>query len=353
MRIHYWQFLIDEDGRPIPGATVMVHEAGFSVDDHLAVVYDDEIGGVPRDQATDPLETNLEGYFEFWVNPADYPDVNQKFRISWEKIGIASGHIDYIDIIPFIRPVNELDPFSEDKNRAVSNSLANLWNTHCTSTDHKVHGIEEVDETNPDTEKNKLLSNRLALDWEEHRALQFIDPWGEVPHPGPAPHGIEPYSTDDWDETPNRLVSNAFARNVAEHVQYDYSTGEISEDLPDTPHGLEPIDPGDIEDDPTPNKLVSNLLWRQVYNHIAVAARIVTFNIGTNSWTGSPGDYRADVAHGLRCENPVITVYNSSGEVIIPHRIAIVTANIVEIRMPQIIEMNVSIAAPRVSEEEE
>ena len=98
-RIHFWSYLLNEEGQPLQNADVTIFLAGTEVP---ADVYLQEAGGTFTDD--DPqLTTNSEGYFEFWIG-----DVNevagyatpQKFKLSWEKVGVATGIIDFIDILP-------------------------------------------------------------------------------------------------------------------------------------------------------------------------------------------------------------------------------------------------------------
>lgn len=98
-RIHFWTYMLNEEGQPLQGAEVTVLLAGTEVP---ADVYLQEAGGSSTDIAPQ-CTTNSEGYFEFWIG-----DVNeiagyatpQKFKLKWEKIGITSGQIDFIDILP-------------------------------------------------------------------------------------------------------------------------------------------------------------------------------------------------------------------------------------------------------------
>jgi len=98
-RIHFWSYLLNEEGQPLQNADVTIYLAGTVVP---ADIYLQEAGGTYTDTAPQ-LTTNSEGYFEFWIG-----DVNevagyatpQKFKLSWEKIGVATGLIDFIDILP-------------------------------------------------------------------------------------------------------------------------------------------------------------------------------------------------------------------------------------------------------------
>lgn len=98
-RVHFWSFLIDEEGVPIQGADINVYLAAST---SPAFVYSSETGTTATGTVPQTT-TSHEGYFEFWVG-----DVNesygystpQKFKITWEKTGVAEGYIDYIDILP-------------------------------------------------------------------------------------------------------------------------------------------------------------------------------------------------------------------------------------------------------------
>ena len=98
-RIHFWSYMLNEEGQPLQGADVTIMLAGTIVP---ADIYLQEAGGASTDVAPQ-LVTNSEGYFEFWIG-----DVNeiagyatpQKFKLVWEKSGVSSGQIDFIDILP-------------------------------------------------------------------------------------------------------------------------------------------------------------------------------------------------------------------------------------------------------------
>lgn len=98
-RIHFWSYMLNEEGQPLQDADVTIMLAGTEVP---ADVYLQEAGGSSTDVAPQCI-TNSEGYFEFWIG-----DVNeiagyatpQKFKLKWEKVGVTTGQIDFIDILP-------------------------------------------------------------------------------------------------------------------------------------------------------------------------------------------------------------------------------------------------------------
>ncbi len=98
-RIHFWSYMLNEEGQPLQGADVTVMLAGTIVP---ADIYLQEAGGASTDVAPQ-LVTNSEGYFEFWIGDvseiAGYA-TPQKFKLVWEKAGVSSGLIDFIDILP-------------------------------------------------------------------------------------------------------------------------------------------------------------------------------------------------------------------------------------------------------------
>ena len=125
-RVHQWQFLMNEVGEPIENADIYVYLAGTTTP---TFVYTDEYSndGV---NTTPQLKTLSNGYFEFWI--ADNSELHgyettQKFKIKWDKTGITTGEVDFIDIFPatkYVEPVDETDPFSVVKDKTLSNQLA-------------------------------------------------------------------------------------------------------------------------------------------------------------------------------------------------------------------------------------
>jgi hypothetical protein len=124
-RVHFWQYLRNEEGQPVEGGTIGIYLAGTST---AAYIYTQESGGTASNTVPQ-LTTDADGFFEFWI--ADSTDTHgysgQKFKITWEKAGVInSGYVDYVEMV--LSPV-------------------------------------EVDETDTDTTKNKMVSNNLARSW--------------------------------------------------------------------------------------------------------------------------------------------------------------------------------------------
>ena len=99
-RVHVWQYLLNEEGQPIPGADIQVYLASTTTS---AAIYYDERGGDP--DYGGHMTTLSNGFFEFWVAD-DSEDggyaLDQKFKVTWNKAGISSGFIDYLADHPCI-----------------------------------------------------------------------------------------------------------------------------------------------------------------------------------------------------------------------------------------------------------
>jgi len=216
-RVHTWQFLVNEVGEPIGSANVSIYLAGSLTP---ANIYLDEFSGDVI--STSPQLTTLSnGYFEFWIADIDntfgYAST-QKFKLSWEKTGIASGVIDYIDIFPstrFSEPVDEGDWDSTTKDKLVSNRLAFNWQDHIghdvTILDEglPIHGIDLVDYTQNDHTFNKLINNNLGYKWEQHRESTVQNPSvSGSDGSGGTPHGLYEVDITSKTTTVNKLVSD-------------------------------------------------------------------------------------------------------------------------------------------------
>jgi hypothetical protein len=114
--------LLNKEGQPIENADVSIYLAGTNTD---ATVFLDEFSS--SSVSTSPqVITNENGYFEFWLpdpNSSSGYSITQKFKIYWDKTGIETGYIDYVDIYPTSSPVNETDS-DEVKDKSISNLLA-------------------------------------------------------------------------------------------------------------------------------------------------------------------------------------------------------------------------------------
>lgn len=165
-RIHYWQFLINNEGQPIPDANITVYEAGTSTP---AYIFTSEFGQQAIN-TTNQVSTNNKGFFEFWVADSEetfgYPP-SQKFRISWAKTGVESGFVDWVDILKFVSyPVDQTDAANIKKDKLVSNALAYGWESHKNRQveTQVVHGLQPVDANDSNAVFNKVVSNKTLND---------------------------------------------------------------------------------------------------------------------------------------------------------------------------------------------
>ena len=297
----------------------------------------DEIGGEPVIEAPQ-LTTNVDGFFEFWLGDstekAGY-DSATKFKLTWERIGIESGMIDYIDIFPITLPVDVSDD-NPERNKSVSNLLAKGWEQHRTSDNHIVHGINEVNLAIDTTKRNKLVSNSLAILWQKHRLFSFntgtIPPsadeglaeWEQEDSDQYGAHGLRPVELEGQYRSSmmfNKLLCNAYANKWDEHVNFDFlqhsiptsGTNEV------TPHGLLPTNLADLPDNPTNkemheyntyNRLVSNRLMKEMLESLAAKPATFVKTIKKEDWKGSfyeTNVYQQKIFHGL--ESQFVTVF--------------------------------------------
>lgn len=250
-RIHYFSFLVDDHGHPLPGVDVSIFLAGTETP---ARIFDTEFGGTYNSTAPQ-LITNAKGYFEFWISNMESVNgysYGQKFKIKWEKPGISSGYIDWIDIFPLVLPVDETNFEDTVKNKLVSDQLAFGWETHTnydvTTDGFPVHGFEAFDPdgdensflglfTTEQKQVNKIISDKYAYTWDNHSKFSFSS-----------------LSSSSFDTSATSATSFSLA-----------ASGDLDGFYPDTynitAHGLQPVEFND--DDIYFNKLVSNYFMTQ------------------------------------------------------------------------------------------
>ena len=166
-RVHYWQYILDEEGRPLENVDIR-----FYLNDSPTVeaeIFTHPTLGVSTTSSEAEIKTDGNGFFEFWLGD-EFESISgytsdQKFRLTWNRAGIYSGYINDIDVFPPIFTVDEADNVSvskDDKNKVISNALAYKWDNHVNSgVEGTPHDFDQVDTTSKDTTKNKLVSNAL------------------------------------------------------------------------------------------------------------------------------------------------------------------------------------------------
>ncbi len=228
-RTHVWKFLVNQAGEPIENASIYITLAGT---EEAVWVYFDEFGSAGS--RTAPQVSTLDnGYFEFWIDELEDfdPDgtvdntdavsygFSQKFKIRWQKVGIANGYVDYVDVFPpnrYFRKLDLTNCSSEALDKVVSNSLGCKWDTHA-DWDIRldglpVHGLEYVRVEETDVIPNKLISNYYGWLWTSHEAatVENYSPSGAY---GP-PHDLWPVVVTSQDETYNKVVNNKLLYDI-------------------------------------------------------------------------------------------------------------------------------------------
>ncbi len=247
-RFHFWGFIVNEAGEPIDNAEVSIKLAGL---DTLACLYFDEFGGYNTCDDSNialrnfQLKTLQNGYYEFWVGDITETHgyrYDQKFKIEWERVGVAKGMIDHVNILPLTSPTYPVDldtcgdhP-SVDMNKLISDKLACSWDSHWRYIveNESVHGIEFVNVDAIDTRQNKLVSNELAWRWDKHKdstVLLFQPSAGY-------PHDIRPVDILSADNTKNKVVSNKDLHDLYIQMLKSYLTKVEPADWVDTGNGV-------------------------------------------------------------------------------------------------------------------
>lgn len=334
-RVHYFSFIADDNGQPIPGVDVSIFLAGTIIP---ANIYSNEFGGNVISEAPQ-LITNEKGYFEFWIgNQEDINGYsnNQKFKINWEKPGITSGYIDWVDIFPQVFPVDEENYTSIVKNKTISNRLAYLWETHRNHdvrTDFfPIHGLEAFNPngdacareglfTVEQEQINKVISDKYAYIWDNHSKFSFVDMTiddsgtsassatsaasGEFSYYpdtyNTTAHGLQPVQFNDHDEYFNKLVSNEFMTNFASRDGIQSFTQPVS--------GMYPFHENHL----TTKEYVDSLNEYSHLERIKKTTNKKTFIIKEKDWTlKQDNEYYYIIEHGFNEEFPNVIVWNNT-----------------------------------------
>lgn len=167
-RIHYWQYIVDSEGRPLENVNIRFYLADNPAEE--AEIFTHPQLGASTDTSTADTKTNGDGFFEFWIGDEFEPfggyESTQQFKLTWDRAGILLGHINYVDIFPPVLKVDETDNFSatkDNKNKLISNALGYKWDTHTDSVvpTTEPHDLKAVDITDNNPAFNRLVSNSL------------------------------------------------------------------------------------------------------------------------------------------------------------------------------------------------
>lgn len=148
-RKKFWAFLKDENGAPIPSASIEWQlNSGATT-----TIYTTPVSAVGDELDQSTFTTDSDGFFEFYVgdsyetgNSVGY-DADQLFKLVWTSVdGLRAGVVDDLQVFYQIFPVDETDSISTVKNKLASNELTYNWSTHAQQTwFHEVHQIEALD----------------------------------------------------------------------------------------------------------------------------------------------------------------------------------------------------------------
>ncbi|KFZ26059.1 MAG: hypothetical protein KQ78_01721 [Candidatus Izimaplasma bacterium HR2] len=348
-RRHYWQFLVTDEGNPIENAEISIYIAGT---EDPVYVYADEIGSTGT---SSPAQTNTsrKGFYEFWIADNQDPNgysLNTKFKIAWAAPGVQTGYIDYIDVFSTsVAEVDETD-INEDKTKVVSNLLAKGWEVHKDSILYQnsitdIHGMTAVDESQDDeldsanTLLNKLVSNILANNWEVHANTNYVsvdDSWGYTIAGGsiiPAtenPHGIMFVDTSDIDTERNRLVSNELANQWHLH-RTDTTSGSADHTQFPLLDGSRSYTAGVGYSN---SSIIDTIDDDDFITKSYITGSKYTTTIGTGDWTDNgDGTYSYILTHNIDVAYPLITVWNLDvvHNVTVPEQIKYLDTNSLEI----------------------
>ena len=200
-RIHYWQYIVDDQGRPLQDVNVRLYLSDNPTLE--ADIFTHHALGAPTTTSLALLQTDGNGFFELWIgdefeNIGGYVST-QKFKLTWQRAGIQIGSISNIDVFPPVFKVDETDNTSStktDKNKTVSNELAYKWDQHVDS----VYTVEPHDFKPVDTLKDDIINNKLVSNYLMNYILSAIASAGTLSNPASAlsVHTAFPIGSGDW-----------------------------------------------------------------------------------------------------------------------------------------------------------
>lgn len=170
-RIHYWQYILDNDGKPLKSSQVRVYLSGTI---NEANIYLNADFGSFTTSSVEDLKSNEYGFFEFWIGDIWEVEggysVDQQFKVVWQNdVDGIQEEIDDIFIFAPVRPITvsnsvKGDPKNKDFNKVISNNLGYKWENHVDSIipSASPHNLEPVELFDLDKIKRKVISNKLG-----------------------------------------------------------------------------------------------------------------------------------------------------------------------------------------------
>lgn len=249
MRYHWWGFIVNELGEPIDNAEVTIYLAGS---DTRANVYFDEYTNEKSSAVyvdnnnntvyTFHMKTLSNGFYEFWIGDANEIDgyaPTTKFKIAWEKVGVAAGEVDFISILPYYPEIVEVDPNDPDselRNKLVSNKMIYDIQNDIESLTVSLSADRVYFQGQIDLIQEILRSAVLevdTLDWTEVGGVYHIDWFHNIVEPYPF---VVVYNTDTnkitnevdviyTDPSNIRLEATSPLNIIVKiHADFDYTT---------------------------------------------------------------------------------------------------------------------------------
>lgn len=170
-RIDFWMYMLDSNGIPLQNAEVRVYLANTL---NEADIYLDSKFGSSTKSSTEDLKTDSYGFIRFWVGDrweveGGY-NTDQQFRIIWQNdVDSIQEEINNFSVFAPVRPIDISDniigvPSNKDYDKVISNSQGYKWNFHVDSIlpSGSPHGMEPATFFNLDETKNKTISNKVA-----------------------------------------------------------------------------------------------------------------------------------------------------------------------------------------------
>jgi hypothetical protein len=169
-RIHYWHYVIAENGVPIQDAEVRFYLNGTTTE---ANIFLSETSTTPTTTSNADIKTDADGFFEFWLEngweTGGYPHT-QQFKLEWFKAGARPTSVENINPWPntFKWEDTRIGEDKNHQNKFISDYYGNKWWSHLESlvpsaSSHNLHAVDLTNICTDDT-YNKVLSNKFGYD---------------------------------------------------------------------------------------------------------------------------------------------------------------------------------------------
>ena len=184
-RVVHWQYLVDNEGNPLPYAEVRVYLSGTT--NEANIFLDSTVGSATKSSTVD-LKTDILGFVQFWIadewEGSDGYESTQKFKIVWQNVvDSIQEEIDNLCVFAPVLPVDISDsikgvPSNKDVNKVISNVQGSRWDDHVDSMlpSKSPHDLEAVEFFDLDTRQNRVVSDKLGYQMFELADTASITP---------------------------------------------------------------------------------------------------------------------------------------------------------------------------------